>query len=253
MVGWGVTERCRATERCRTVYHRIPVKPRATYNDMSERVLWIFSNLKWWTKRAQHGYIVWYFLVLLKIADVTLLHNNTAFLKNSEFATSGCKIEFLDPDGLVWPFRCWAAEGFFFQRWHLPPAMEVRMIDHIWVIKFWMIWDQLLLKTFPTIGGDSIIRVVSFVIYAKGNLLLPFGWNAKTNSACRRCLWRWWGLVTGGCERVDGWLKSIRPLTFQLVKMNYSSAIFLKHQRKSSETIEKFGYESYILKISYGY
>ena len=113
MVGWGVTERCRATERCRTVYHRIPVKPRATYNDMSERVLWIFSNLKWWTKRAQHGYIVWYFLVLLKIADVTLLHNNTAFLKNSEFATSGCKIEFLDPDGLVWPFRCWAAEGFF--------------------------------------------------------------------------------------------------------------------------------------------
>lgn len=30
------------------------------------------------------------------------------------------------------------------------------------------------------------------VIY---DLLLPFGWNAKTNSACRRCLWRWWGLV----------------------------------------------------------
>ena len=31
------------------------------------------------------------------------------------------------------------------------------------------------------------------------------------------------------------------------------NVIFSKHQRKSSETIEKFGYESYNLKISYGY
>lgn len=33
----------------------------------------------------------------------------------------------------------------------------------------------------------------------------------------------------------------------------YHPMLFSKHQRKSSETIEKFGYESYNLKISYGY
>lgn len=76
------------------------------HNDMSEEVLRIFSNLKWWTKRAQHGYIVWYFLVPLFFTTKNCL------LKKNDRRPQTVKIEFLDPDRLVWSFRCWAAQGF---------------------------------------------------------------------------------------------------------------------------------------------
>ena len=110
-------------------------------------------NLKWWTKRAQQVYTVWYFLVFLEITDVTFLHNNTVIgdltrprSKRWIHGIRWIKLNSWTQMGWNFAFRCWASRVLQKTdggKWRLG------WLTFEWP-NFEKFWDQLLLRTFPT-------------------------------------------------------------------------------------------------------
>ncbi len=174
-------------------------------------MLWIFSSLKWWTKRAQQVYTVWYFLVFLKIADVTFLHNNTVIgdltrprSKRWIHGPRWIKLNSWTQMGWNFAFRCWASRVLQKTdggKWRLG------WLTFEWP-NFKKNWDQLLLRTFPTERRyhSNWSFMLSTICYWN------FGSDSQSNSACP--LEVFLKMVRTGLSKMDGskvsqpWLSS---------------------------------------------